>query len=57
MNKKSLSKLKKYYDYDDIEHKGIGMWEMYLVCQLMRIKRDVGNVFSLSINGDYRCFS
>ena len=56
MNKKSLSKLKKYYDYDDIEHKGIGMWEMYLVCQLMRIKRDVGNVFSLSINADYRCF-
>ena len=53
MNQKSLSKLKKYYDCDDIEHKGIGMWEMYLACQLMRIKRDVRNAFSLSINEDY----
>ena len=33
-----LSKLKKYYDYDDIKYKGI---------------RDVGNLFSQSINEDY----
>ena len=35
---KSLSKLKKYYDYDDIEYKGI---------------RDVNNLFNLSIDEDY----
>ena len=33
-----LSKLKKYYDYDDIKYKGI---------------RDVGNLFSQSIDEDY----
>ena len=35
---KNLSKLKKYYDYDDIEYKEI---------------RDVKNVFDLSIDEDY----
>ena len=35
---KNLSKLNKYYDYDDIEYKGI---------------RDVGNLFDLSIDEDY----
>ena len=35
---KSLSKLKKYYDYDDIEYRGI---------------RDVKLFFDLSINEDY----
>ena len=35
---KNLSKLKKYYDYDDIEYKRI---------------RDAGNLFDLSINEDY----
>ena len=35
---KKLSKLRKYYDYDDIEYKGI---------------RDVGNLFDLSIDEDY----
>ena len=35
---KSLSKLKKYYDYDDIEYRGI---------------RDVKNLFDLSIDEDY----
>ena len=34
----SLSKLKKYYDYDDIEYRGI---------------RDVKNLFDLSIDEDY----
>ena len=34
----NLSKLKKYYDYDGIEYKGI---------------RDVGNLFGLSIDEDY----
>ena len=34
---KRLSKLKKYYDYDDVEYKG----------------RDVKNLFNLSINEDY----
>ena len=36
--KKNLSKLKKYYDYDDIEYRGI---------------RDVINLFNLSIDEDY----
>ena len=35
---KSLSKLKKYYDYDDIEYRGI---------------RDVKLLFNLSIDEDY----
>ena len=35
---KNLSKLKKYYDYNDIEYKEI---------------RDVKNVFDLSIDEDY----
>ena len=35
---KNLSKLKKYYDYDDIEYTGI---------------RGVGNLFNLSIDEDY----
>ena len=35
---KNLSKLKKYYDYDDIEYRGI---------------RDVRNLFNLSIDKDY----
>ena len=35
---KNLSKLKKYYDYDDIEYRGI---------------RDVKNLFDLSIDEDY----
>ena len=34
----SLSKLKKCYDYDDIEYKGV---------------RDVGNLFNMSVNEDY----
>ena len=34
----SLSKLKKYYDYDGVEQKGI---------------RDVINLFNLSLNEDY----
>ena len=34
----SLSKLKKYYHYDDIEYKGI---------------RDAGNLFNLPIDEDY----
>ena len=34
----NLSRLKKYYDYDDIEYKGI---------------RDIGNSFNLSIDEDY----
>ena len=34
----SLSKLKKYYDYDDAEYKGI---------------RDIGNLFNQSIDEDY----
>ena len=34
----SLSKFKKYYDYDDIEYKGV---------------RDVGNLFNQSIDEDY----
>ena len=34
----SLSKLKKYYDYDDAEYKGI---------------RDVGNLFNQSVDKDY----
>ena len=33
----SLSKLKKYYDYDDAEYKGI---------------RDVGNLFNQSVDKD-----
>ena len=36
--KKSYFKLKKYYDYDDIEYKGI---------------RDVRNLFNQSIDEDY----
>ena len=36
--KESLFKLKKYYDYDDIEYKGM---------------RDVGNLFSQSTDKDY----
>ena len=36
--KYNLSRLKKYYDYDDIECKGI---------------RDIGNSFNLSIDEDY----
>ena len=35
---KSLSKLKSYYDYDDIEYKGI---------------REVGNLFNQSTDEDY----
>ena len=35
---KNLSKLKKYYDYDDIEYRGI---------------RDVKNLFDFSIDEDY----
>ena len=35
---KNISKLKKYYDYDDIEYRGI---------------RDAKNLFDLSINEDY----
>ena len=35
---KTLSRLKKYYDYNDIEHKGV---------------RDVWNLFNMSMNGDY----
>ena len=34
----NLSKLKKYYDYDDAEYKGI---------------RDIGNLFNQSIDEDY----
>ena len=34
---KSLSKLKKYEDYDDIECKGIRDKKNYLICQLMKI--------------------
>ena len=37
-SEESLSKLKKYYRYDDIEYKGIG---------------DVGNLFNQSIDEDY----
>ena len=38
MNCKRLSKLNKYYDFDDIEYRGI---------------RDVKNLFDLPINEDY----
>ena len=38
MIEKSLSKLKKYYDYDDVEYIGI---------------RDIGNLFNQSIDEDY----
>ena len=38
MIEKSLSKLKKYYDYDDVECIGI---------------RDIGNLFNQSIDEDY----
>ena len=34
---KTLSRLRKYYDYNDIEYKGV---------------RDVGNLFSMSMNRD-----
>ena len=33
---KNLSKLKKYYDYDDTEYKGIWI-QIYLICHLMKI--------------------
>ena len=34
---KYLFEMKKYYDYGDIEYKGIRVQEFYLICQLTKI--------------------